>query len=239
MYREDLAYIHDQGFSDLAENAVAIILKTLQNNHKQQGKVIDLGCGSGITAQKLSGLGYDVIGVDLSPDLIAIARQRVPEVQFYTESLFTFSFPFCEAVIAIGECLNYLFDCQNTTKKRLKLFKNIYDKLSYNGFFLFDIAETGRVSNGYFKTYTEGKEWVVLMTAEEDKDKKKLTRWITTFRKIDKLYRKQQEVHILCLLDHKEIIKTLENIGFKVDILTSYYNFKFSQGHRGLLAKKL
>lgn len=201
--------------------------------------MIDLGCGSGIIAQKLSVLGYDVIGVDLSYDLIAIARKKVPQVQFLADSLFTFSFPFCDAVIAIGECLNYLFDCQNTSEKRLELFKNIYDKLSYNGFFLFDIAEPGRVPNGHFKTYTEGKEWFVLMTAEEDKDKKKLVRRITTFRKINELYRKQQEVHTLCLLDHKEIIKVLKNIGFEVELLTNYYNFKFSQGHRGLLAKKL
>lgn len=28
MYTGDLAYIHDQGFGDLAENAVSVILKT-------------------------------------------------------------------------------------------------------------------------------------------------------------------------------------------------------------------
>ncbi|EAZ88506.1 hypothetical protein [Crocosphaera chwakensis] len=47
MYTEDLTYIHDQGFSDLAEKAVSVILKTFQNNNKQKGKIIDLGYGSG------------------------------------------------------------------------------------------------------------------------------------------------------------------------------------------------
>ena len=239
MYQEDLAYIHDQGFGSLAENAVFLILKALKENQKLQGKVIDLGCGSGIAAQKLSAAGYEVIGVDLSADLIAIASQRVPQGKFYVDSLFTFSLFSCDAVIATGECFNYLFDPQNTPENRLKIFQNIYNHLSIGGFFLFDIAEPGRVPRGYVRTYTEGPEWVVLMTAKEDRKKKQLTRWITTFRQTGQLYRRDQEQHHLCLLDHSEVVAQLQKIGFNVDILDHYNDFQFPLGHIGLLAKKL
>ncbi|MEM8778121.1 MAG: class I SAM-dependent methyltransferase [Cyanobacteria bacterium P01_G01_bin.49] len=239
MYKEDLAYIHNQGFGHLADNAVSVILNAFKESQKTQGLLIDLGCGSGITAAKLLATGYDVIGVDLSADLIAIARQRVPQGKFYLESFFNFPLPFCEAVIAIGECFNYLFDQQNTPENRLKLFQKIHDCLSVDGFFLLDIAEPGRVPNEFFRTYTETNNWVVLMTAREDQNKKQLSRKITTFRKIGELYRREQEVHHLCLLERRELLEQLRTIGFQVEILEGYGSLTFSPGHIGLLARKL
>jgi len=39
-------------------------------------RILDFGCGSGDTATELAALGYDVLGVDVSPELIALARER-------------------------------------------------------------------------------------------------------------------------------------------------------------------
>jgi ubiquinone/menaquinone biosynthesis C-methylase UbiE len=44
-------------------------------------KVLDLGCGEGFRTHCLSKKS-DVIGVDLSPDSLAIARERYPSVDF-------------------------------------------------------------------------------------------------------------------------------------------------------------
>ncbi|MBJ3763205.1 magnesium protoporphyrin IX methyltransferase [Maribius pontilimi] len=42
-------------------------------------RVLDAGCGTGAMAQELARRGADVVGVDISPRLIAIARRRMPE----------------------------------------------------------------------------------------------------------------------------------------------------------------
>ena len=42
-------------------------------------RVLDVGCGTGIDALYLAGLGIDVVGVDASAEMIARLRQRVTE----------------------------------------------------------------------------------------------------------------------------------------------------------------
>jgi len=42
-------------------------------------RVLDAGCGTGTLATKLANRGADVLGVDISPSLIEIARKQAPE----------------------------------------------------------------------------------------------------------------------------------------------------------------
>ncbi|SDN49672.1 class I SAM-dependent DNA methyltransferase [Streptomyces wuyuanensis] len=46
------------------------------------GPVADVGCGPGRIAAYLAGLGVDVFGVDLSPEMIAVARRTHPDLRF-------------------------------------------------------------------------------------------------------------------------------------------------------------
>jgi SAM-dependent methyltransferase len=38
--------------------------------------IIDLGCGTGLITRELAGLGYDVVGVDPSEEMLAVARRQ-------------------------------------------------------------------------------------------------------------------------------------------------------------------
>jgi len=51
---------------------------------KQSGgkKVLDLGCGSGIQSKQLFQAGLEVVGFDLSPEMIRQAKKRVPGAKF-------------------------------------------------------------------------------------------------------------------------------------------------------------
>ncbi len=61
-YKADLAYIHDVGFSQFAQHAAAGLLDILRRARITRGRVVDLGCGSGIWAAELIDAGYDVLG---------------------------------------------------------------------------------------------------------------------------------------------------------------------------------
>ena len=39
-------------------------------------RILDFGCGSGESTTELAALGYDILGIDVSPDLIALAEER-------------------------------------------------------------------------------------------------------------------------------------------------------------------
>ncbi|MFD0360481.1 class I SAM-dependent methyltransferase [Nocardia sp. GCM10030253] len=49
---------------------------------KGSGAVADIGCGPGRVTAHLTGLGIDAFGIDLSPEMIRLARQQYPELRF-------------------------------------------------------------------------------------------------------------------------------------------------------------
>jgi SAM-dependent methyltransferase len=239
LYRDDLAYIHDAGFGRIAQSAGPVLVKALGHGGINDGLVIDLGCGSGILSRVVSEAGYDVLGIDISEAMIAMARRRVPKGRFRVESLLTAQFPPCVAVAAVGECINYLFDAGNTSLRLAKLFRRIHESLVPDGLFLFDVAEPGRVpGTGTGRSYFEGDDWAVLVTSAEDRRRRLLTRQIISFRRVGELYRRDQEVHQQRLLVRSELAVQLRRIGFRVRILRGYGTLRFGRGHVGLLARK-
>jgi SAM-dependent methyltransferase len=51
------------------------------------GVALDAACGTGRHTAYLASLGYEVIGVDTSPEMLARAREKVPEGQFHEADL--------------------------------------------------------------------------------------------------------------------------------------------------------
>jgi SAM-dependent methyltransferase len=238
-YRDDLAYIHDVGFGSLARHAAPVLLNGLRQSGTDRGLVIDLGCGSGILAQALAATGYDILGIDISAAMIALARQRVPNGQFRTQSLLEADLPPCVAVAAVGECCNYLFDRGNTRPGLRRLFRRIYAALAPGGLLLFDVAEPGCIpASGPQRHHAAGADWAVLVTAEEDRRRRVLTRRITSFRKVGDLYRRDNEMHRLRLFPRAELARLLRSLGFRVRLLRRYGPLRFAPGHVGFLAYK-
>jgi SAM-dependent methyltransferase len=238
-YREDLAYIHDVGYGHFARSAAPGLLEMLRQTGAVSGLVVDLGCGSGIWARELCDAGYDVLGVDQSAAMIAMARKRVPKGTFRQGSFLTAKFPPCVAVTALGECFNYLFDRRNTKRNLLGLFRRVYDALLSGGIFIFDVAGPGRVAGpGSQRHHREGKDWVVFVAAEEDRQRMLLTRSITSFRRIGKLYRRQEELHRLRLYTPSEIVGPLRHCGFRVRSLHGYGPMRFRPALHGFRARK-
>jgi len=52
------------------------------------GAILDAGCGNGAIAGRLSELGYQMTGIDLSEDGIVIARKAHPKVRFEVASVY-------------------------------------------------------------------------------------------------------------------------------------------------------
>src|SRR5581483_7507797 len=122
-YTADLAYIHDAGYGGFARRAAPAILRLFKRKKITKGLVIDLGCGSGIWARQLVDAGYEVLGIDQSPDMVALARTLVPEGRFVSASHFDAELPPCVAVTSMGECLSYQFDKHHSAKTLRKLFQ--------------------------------------------------------------------------------------------------------------------
>ena len=57
------------------------------------GPVADLGCGTGRVTAFLAAAGLDVSGIDLSPEMLAVARRDHPELRFSEGSLLALDLP--------------------------------------------------------------------------------------------------------------------------------------------------
>ncbi|NEP01606.1 MAG: class I SAM-dependent methyltransferase [Symploca sp. SIO2E9] len=238
-YKQDLAYIHDVGFSDYALKCAPGILEVLAQNQILEGLVVDLGCGSGLWAQELTKANYRVLGVDISESMIDIARKRVPDAEFLIESLFKVEIPPCNAVTSIGECLNYLFDSDNDQQVLTQLFLSIYNALTPGGVFVFDILEPGQfIQETTKKGFTQGDDWIVLVDKEENQQQGILTRRIITFRKVGEYYRRDDEVHQQQLYKATDVAQELDQVGFQVQIKHSYGRYNLSPAHAVLIARK-
>lgn len=57
------------------------------------GRILDAGCGTGRVAIELARRGFDVVGTDLDPSMLAIARDRRPAVAWHLDDLATLDLP--------------------------------------------------------------------------------------------------------------------------------------------------
>jgi SAM-dependent methyltransferase len=216
-YRDDLAWIHHAGFSEFAESAAPGILTMLGD---RRGLVVDVGCGSGVLARELTRAGFDVLGVDASPAMIALARETAPNARFVVGSLESVDLPPCVAITAIGEVLNY------ATLDGVRAF--FARAARATEMLIFDIAERGSYPP-HDERRVGGENWSVI--AIKDSDGHHLTRRVLTFREIDGEVRRDEEVHELELYKRETIVAMLREVGFKTHVRRSYGSYRLPKGH--------
>ena len=235
-YKNHLAAIHDKYFGELATNAAKDIATNIWANVTGK-RVIDVGCGSGILASILTDNDFEVLGVDISADILEIARKKAPKAQFVEASLHDFDFQKCNIVTAIGEPINYLFDNKSSYNSCLTFFNKVYTSLEKNGLFVFDFLTT-KVELGNTPRIIEKEDMTMFLTTRVDEEKSILTRTMIYFIKDGDAYVKDTETHTQYLFDENAIVDQLVSIGFKVERIDSYNGHKFRKGQTGLICRK-
>lgn len=234
-YRTRLAYIHDTYYGDIARGAAQEILN--HSNTFSLKKVIDIGCGSGILASILSQNGKEVIGIDISSDLLEIAKVKSPQTTFIHASLFDYPFDYADIFCAIGEPFNYLFDEKASYKALRKILQTIYVHLTPSGLFLFDIL-TDEVETTNNIRIVEKEDITMFLEISVDAKKEELTRKMTFFIKRNNCYEKDSETHKQLLFKVDKIEELLAETGFNFQRLTGYNGLEFRKGHYGFICKK-
>lgn len=135
MLYSELAEIYDQLYLNIfnyeqdAEFVDSIFKKY------QISEFLELGCGSGHLAQLLVKKKYKMTGVDLYEEMLQIARERLPQVEFIQQDIRNLKFDRkFDAIIAMGRMFTYM----TTNEDVEKSIRSIANCLNQNGIFLFD-----------------------------------------------------------------------------------------------------
>ena len=203
----------------------------------RHGRVVDLGCGSGVWAATLMDNGHSVLGVDTSAAMIALARRNAPGARFVRGSLWSVHLPPCDAITSIGECLNYAFDGVHGTKEMAALFRSALRALRPGGLFVFDVlGPAGDHVPPVRRHFTEGASWTCLVKVTSTR--RMLTRHITTFTRHHNAYRRSMETHVQHLHNPDTLLRLLRNTGFAARRFRSYGTMPPRTGHAVFLARK-
>lgn len=112
------------------------ILSYAADNKVQVHSGLDLCCGTGELCQYFSEHGIRMTGVDLSPEMIEIARESAPGCRFQCADITDFQAEGTfDLVTCIDDSLNHLTEKDAVAK----VFDTVYDLLPEDGLFFFDI----------------------------------------------------------------------------------------------------
>lgn len=233
-YADDLAYVHHTGFADLARGAARHIVALLGSERQ---RVVDLGCGSGIVLRTLGDAGHDAIGVDLSPAMIALARRIAPRARVVRGSLYDVRLPAADAILAIGEPLNYL-EPGARARPLAPFFRKVARALPRGGRFVFDVIVDGPGRTLSRRAWAAGDDWAVLVDTTEDKARTRLTRDVTSFVLRGRRWRRTRELHQVRVLAAGEVARALRGAGFTVSVRASYGDHPLAERRRAFMCRK-
>lgn len=112
----------------------------ISNFFSRYGKgktVLDLACGTGSVSQHLSKEGYDIIGLDLSEEMLTVAASKgIPNLQLIRGDMTDFMlFEKVNYCVCSLDAINHLTDYNDV----LRCFQCVSDALTDGGVFVFDV----------------------------------------------------------------------------------------------------
>ncbi|MGN0482296.1 MAG: class I SAM-dependent DNA methyltransferase [Lachnospiraceae bacterium] len=114
------------------------LIGLLQEYGIKEGKIAELGCGTGKMTRLLAAAGYQMTGIDLSQEMLEIAcSQDNPNSILYLQQDMC-ELELCEemdACVSICDCLNYILDEQDL----VSVFSHVKETLRLGGVFIFDL----------------------------------------------------------------------------------------------------
>ena len=125
---------YDAAMGDRTE--MASYIHRLIRRHKPKARtLLELACGTGAIL-KILAKSYDVAGLDVSSQILSLARKKLPHVRFYRKDMVSFELAAkFDVIICVFDSINHVLKFTDWQK----IFRNAARHLEEDGLFLFDI----------------------------------------------------------------------------------------------------
>lgn len=137
---KNFAYVYDTFMDNIPYEKWANYLSTLLHEYiPTNSELVELGCGTGTMCHFLSQKGFSIHGIDLSEDMLSIAREKLKEnskVTLSQQNMCTLELnQQYEGIYSVCDSINYLL----YDEELLATFKQVKTYLKKNGVFVFDL----------------------------------------------------------------------------------------------------
>lgn len=159
---------------DLAEADHFISNLTKHLNLSGDARIWDLACGKGRHSIKLNGLGYNVVGTDLSEESIAEANKSANNaLDFYVHDMRTpFRINYFDAVFNLFTSIGYF----NDQRDNYSVFQNVYNALRGDGIFVIDFFNAEKIKSCLVPSAKEEREDITFHITKHLRDNKIIKR---------------------------------------------------------------
>lgn len=176
---------------------------------------LDIGCGNGYFTRAFNKAGYIVDGMDISPEMLSVAKTLALKEGVRREFLLgdICKLKLCAKVdfcTAVNDCINYV-----PPQKLKTAFSHVYNNLTKDGAFFFDISSQKKIrevlGNNVFAEERDDISYIWFNTQTENGVKMDLTFFL---KRPDGLYERAEETHIQFAHSEEDVICALKEVGF-------------------------
>lgn len=222
----DFASVYDILMEDIPYDEWAdYIEKILKSHGIEKGLVLELGCGTGTMTRKMAEKGYDMIGIDISEDMLSVARQRsegrYDDILYLCQDMREFElYGTVAAIFCVCDTINYML----TTDDLGKVFRLVSNYLDPGGLFIFDmdtvyLYEKVLADKTVHVEHEKGSFiWENSFYPEETINEVNLTLFL---KQENSLYRKHRETHTRRAYDLETIRQLLDEAD--LDMIGAYH----------------
>lgn len=117
-------------------NDIKIIHNLIYQNNPNAKKILDVACGTGYLLKYFNDIGFEVVGVDISEEMLMIAKDKVPKVKLYQQNMSELNIEDTfDAITCVFDSINHVLDFNDWKNFFTLSFKH----LNNNGVFIFDM----------------------------------------------------------------------------------------------------
>lgn len=187
----------------------------------QEGKacltLLDLCCGTGTLTYIMAGRGHEMIGVDVSGEMLSIAAEKLEGFDGGVKPLFLCQdaaeidlFGTVEGAYCSLDGMNYLYP-----EDLPELFRRLHLFIEPGGVLAFDFHSPQHLMELDGGTFVdEDDDMLCLWRAEFDEDEQALIYGLDIFRREGRLWQRDSEEHVEYAHQPKALIQLLEQAGF-------------------------
>ena len=195
----------------------------------RDGLVLDLGCGTGKMTRFLAKEGYDMIGVDVSQEMLGIAAEKESEgkpILYLNQDMREFElYGTVRAVVSVCDTLNYLTEQEDL----LSVFKLVNNYLDPGGIFIFDMNTIYKYEVVLGEnTICENREECSFIWENYYDEQENINEYYVNFfiKQKDGKYERKEEYHYQKAYDISIIKRLLEQSGLQLSAIYDAYTFE-------------